>query len=75
MKNLTKSKVRERGGFEMIKYLRDLSIFILMCHLIAGFWIVIDPAFVGHWQANHDIAYDDIMTEYYSDCDCTESLE
>jgi hypothetical protein len=55
---------------EIIKLVRDIMIILAMAHLTVGYWVLMDAEFVGQWQANVDITYDSIMTEYYADCDC-----
>ena len=59
----------------MMKLVRDLMIILAMAHLIVGYYFVLDAKSVGYWKANVEIAYQSVMTEYWSDCDCTESLE
>jgi hypothetical protein len=46
----------------------------------ATLWLVMlvaifSPEVVGEWQAQRDIAYDSIWSEWVVDCDCTEILE
>jgi len=33
------------------------------------------PEVLGHWEAQRDIAYDSIWSEWVSDCDCGQTLE
>ena len=49
-------------------FLKSLMILVLMI-------VVFEPKVVGEWQAQRDIAYDAIWSEYVSDCDCTQPLE
>jgi len=55
---------------EIMKLVRDLLISLAMGAIICGYYLMRQPEFVGEWQANVDITYDSIMTEYYADCDC-----
>jgi hypothetical protein len=49
---------------------------ILISIVIALILIVaFAPDWVGHWEAQRDIAYDSIWSEWVSDCDCTQPLE
>ncbi len=34
-----------------------------------------DPTVLGHWEAQRDIAYDSIWSEYVVDCDCADAIE
>lgn len=57
----------------MIKNMRDFAIFILTVYIFAVMISArLDPEWVGHWEAQKDIAYDTIWSEYIMDCDCTE---
>lgn len=60
----------------MIRNLRDFAIFILVMYVFALLIAArFNPEWVGHWQAQKDIAYDSIWIEWIGDCDCTEPLE
>jgi hypothetical protein len=49
-------------------FLKSLMILVIMI-------VVFEPKVVGQWEAQRDIAYDAIWSEYVSDCDCTQLLE
>lgn len=50
-----------------------LFTFVLINTLIIK--VVFDPAALGHWEVQRDVAYDSIWMEWGADCDCTEPLE
>jgi hypothetical protein len=49
--------------------------FLIAVILTIGLLYITNPTAVGYWQAQRDIGYDSIWSEYVSDCDCTEALE
>lgn len=57
----------------MIRQMRDFAIFIFVMYaLTVAVWARMYPNAVGYWEAQKDIAYDQIWGEYIMDCDCTE---
>lgn len=57
----------------MMQNIRDISISILAFNIFCfTLWARWDPETVGYWEARRDVAYDQIMSEYAADCDCTE---
>ncbi len=60
----------------MIRNIRDIVIALFFGYALVIFMTArINPEWVGHWEAQKDIAYDSIWGEYYMDCDCTEPYE
>ena len=60
----------------MIKNCRDAAIFLLTLYvLIVAIWARTNPASIGEWQAQKDIAYDTVWMQWIGDCDCTMPLE
>lgn len=51
-------------------------VFKITIAALIGF-LLDSPEWVGRWEAQKDIAYDSVMSEYYADvdCDCTEAVE
>ncbi len=59
----------------MSNAIKNWSITALCLHLIAVVWFAASPTRLGHWEAQRDIAYDSVWSEWVSDCDCTQPLE
>lgn len=55
---------------------KEALVNILISIVIALIVIVaFAPDWVGHWEAQRDIAYDSVWSEWVSDCDCVDALE
>lgn len=53
-------------------------VILVICLIIIQFYVwmlALNPEYVGQWEAQRDIAYDSIWSEYLADCDCAEFLE
>lgn len=60
----------------MISNMKDFAIFVLVVYIFSlMIWVRLYPEQIGQWQAQADVAYDQIWSEYIMDCDCTEELE
>ena len=63
---------------DAIEIFRDVTIAVAMVAWTASLLVTsqpIDPVLQGQNDAKRDIAYDSIMSEWVSDCDCTENLD
>lgn len=60
----------------MTTVIKNWVIITVGLHIIAAVWLVaLNPESVGQWEAQRDIGYESIWSEYVSDCDCTQPLE
>jgi hypothetical protein len=59
----------------MSNAIKNWAITALCLSLLLVIWFVSDPTRLGHWEAQRDISYDSIWSEYLADCDCVEFLE
>lgn len=59
----------------MSNSIKNWSITALCLTLVIMMWLASSPNRLGYWEAQRDIAYDSVWSEYVSDCDCAESLD
>ena len=60
----------------MTTVIKNWVIITVGLNIIAAVWLVVfNPESVGQWEAQRDIVYESIWSEYVSDCDCTQPLE
>ena len=63
---------------DFVEVVRDVTIMVAMLIWSASLIVTthaVDPVLQGQNDAKRDIAYDSIMSEWISDCDCTGNLD
>lgn len=53
---------------------RTFNQLVLTVLLLLMMFLIMAPWMVGTWQAQRDIAYDQIWMTHVGDCDCTAEL-
>ncbi len=59
----------------MTEAAKNVMIIALLAWMLFMAVVLSQPTQAGYWLAQRDIAYDSIMAEYMSDCDCATPLE
>lgn len=65
----------ENKGIKMSNAIKNWSITVLCLSVTVMIWMASSPNRLGYWEAQRDIAYDSVWSEYVSDCDCGQPVE